>query len=104
MSLATPIATTLTQNLPVLPLAFLSRRGQEVASELIGCLLVKRQADGEQLPGVLVETEAYSHEEPACRGYRNRSSQNEILLGESGAFICLVRYGIHHCVKRAPQL
>jgi DNA-3-methyladenine glycosylase len=93
LSLANPSANTLIQDLPVLPVAFLSRRGQEVASELIGCLLVKRQADGEQLPGVLVETEAYSHEEPACRGYRNRSSQNEILLGESGAFICLVRYG-----------
>jgi DNA-3-methyladenine glycosylase len=36
-----------------------------VAPELIGCLLVKRQPSGELLWGVIVETEAYSQEEPA---------------------------------------
>ena len=31
-----------------------------VVPELIGCLLVKRQADGKLLWGLIVETEAYS--------------------------------------------
>jgi len=39
-----------------------------VAPELIGCLLVKRQPKGELLWGVVMETEAYSQEEPACHG------------------------------------
>ena len=70
-----------------------------VAPELIGCLLVKRQASGELLWGVLVETEAYSQEEPACHGYRRRSPSNETLFGEPGRFYVYVSYGIHHCVN-----
>jgi len=44
-----------------------------VAPGLIGCLLVKRQEDGELLWGVLVETEAFSLEDLACYGFRPRS-------------------------------
>ena len=40
---ATPIATTPSQHLPQ---SFFARPAEEVAPELIGCLLVKRQAKG----------------------------------------------------------
>ena len=70
-----------------------------VAPELIGCLLVKRQADGCLLWGVIVETEAYSQDEPACHGYRRRTPSNETLFGEPGRFYVYVSYGIHHCVN-----
>jgi DNA-3-methyladenine glycosylase len=72
-----------------------------VAPDLIGCLLVKRQANGELLSGVVVETEAYCQSEPACHGYRRRSPSNETLFGEPGRFYVYVSYGIHHCVKAA---
>ena len=72
-----------------------------MAPELIGCLLVKRQPSGELLWGVIVETEAYSQEEPACHGHRRRTPRNETLFGEPGRFYVYVSYGIHHCVKRA---
>ena len=52
---ATPIATTLSQHLPH---SFFCRPAKQVAPELIGCLLVKCQADGELLWGVIVEAEA----------------------------------------------
>ncbi len=84
---------------PHLPKSFFARPAEQVAPELIGCLLVKRQADGVLLWGVIVETEAYSQEEPACHGYRRRSPSNETLFGEPGLFYVYVSYGIHHCVN-----
>jgi DNA-3-methyladenine glycosylase len=82
-----------------LPKAFFARPAEIVAPELIGCLLVKCQANGELLWGVIVETEAYSQEEPACHGYRRRTPSNETLFGEPGRFYVYVSYGIHHCVN-----
>ena len=93
---ATPIATTPSQHLPQ---SFFARPAEQVAPELIGCLLVKRQADGELLWGVIVETEAYSQDDPACHGYRRRTPSNETLFGEPGRFYVYVSYGIHHCVN-----
>jgi len=57
----------------VFPQSFFARPAELVAPELIGCLLVKRQPNGKLLWGVVVETEAYSQEEPACHGYRHRT-------------------------------
>ena len=93
---ATPIATKSSQHLPQ---SFFARPAELVAPDLIGCLLVKRQADGELLWGVIVETEAYSQDDPACHGYRRRTPSNETLFGEPGRFYVYVSYGIHHCVN-----
>ena len=71
---------------PALPQAFFARPAQLVAPDLIGCLLVKRQPSGDLLWGVIVETEAYSQDDPACHGYRRRSPSNETLFGEPGCF------------------
>ena len=82
-----------------IPLAFFARPAEQVGPELIGCRLVKRQPNGELLWGVIVETEAYSQDEPACHGYRRRSPQNETLFGAPGRLYVYVSYGIHHCVN-----
>ena len=101
-SQATPIATLpITKDFPALPQSFFARPAELVAPELIGCLLVKRQEDGSLLWGVVVETEAYSQDDPACHGYRRRCPSNETLFGEPGRFYVYVSYGIHYCVKRA---
>ena len=86
-----------------LPHPFFCRPAELVAPELIGCRLVKRQADGGLLWGVIVETEAYSQDDPACHGYRRRSPSNETLFGEPGRFYVYVSYGIHHCVNVVTQ-
>ena len=99
---AAPIATTsIAKDFPALPKFFFCRPAEVVGPELVGCRLVKRQSDGGLLWGVIVETEAYSQDEPACHGYRRRSPQNETLFGEPGRFYVYVSYGIHHCVNRA---
>ncbi len=83
----TPIATTPSKHLPI---SFLARPAEEVAPELVGCLLVKRHASGELLLGAIVETEAYSQDDPACHGYRRRSPSNETFFGEPGRFYVVV--------------
>jgi DNA-3-methyladenine glycosylase len=85
--------------IPALPQSFFARPAEVVAPELIGCLLVKRQADGNLLWAVIVETEAYSQEEPACHGYRRRTPGNETLFGDPGHWYVYLTYGIHHCVN-----
>ena len=92
---ATPLAATPCQHLPQ---SFFARTAEVVAPELISCQLRKRQATGELLLAVIVETEAYCHVEPACHGYRRRSPSNEILFGESGRFYVVGSYGSHHSV------
>ena len=97
---ATPIATQhISKDFPALPKSFFCRPAEAVGPELVGCRLVKRQSDGHLLWGVIVETEAYSQDEPACHGYRRRSPQNETLFGEPGLLYVYVSYGIHHCVN-----
>ncbi len=101
---ATPIATPSIQDLPALPQSFFCRPAEQVAPDLIGCLLVQRQANGELLWGVIVETEAYSQDDPACHGYRRRTPSNETLFGEPRRFYVYLSYGVHHCVKRVASI
>ena len=72
-----------------LPLSFFCRPAEVVGPDLVGCRLMKRQADGSLLWGVIVETESYS-QEPACHGYRRRLPQYETLFGEPGRFYVVV--------------
>jgi len=60
---------------------------------------VKREASGELLWGVIVETEAYCQSEPACHGHRRRSPSNATLFGEPGRFYVYRSYGLHHCLN-----
>ena len=68
------------------PKSFFSRPAELVAPDLIGCWLVKRQSKSKLLCGVIVETEAYSQNDPACHGYSRRSKSNETLFA---FFICI---------------
>jgi DNA-3-methyladenine glycosylase len=79
--------------------SFFARPAEQVAPELVGCLLVHGGEGEEPLWGVVVETEAYSQAEPACHGHRRRSASNETLFGPPGHFYVYVSHGVHHCVN-----
>tara|TARA_Y100001968_G_scaffold136503_1_gene124552 strand:- start:6314 stop:6952 length:639 start_codon:yes stop_codon:yes gene_type:complete len=83
------------------PLAknFFDRAAELVAPDLIGCILIKRQSKNKIIWGVIVETEAYSQEEPACHGFNRKTSSNKTLFGPSGRWYVYLTYGTYFCVN-----
>ena len=73
---------------------FFARSVHEVAPDLIGVTLL---CDG--VGGVVVEVEAYDHEDPAAHGYRGRTARNASMFGPPGHSYVYRSYGIHWCVN-----
>jgi DNA-3-methyladenine glycosylase len=67
------------------------RSVHEVAPELIGAELY---VDG--VGGLIVEVEAYDHEDP---GYRGRTARNASMFGPPGHAYVYRSYGIHWCLN-----
>jgi DNA-3-methyladenine glycosylase len=76
--------------IPPLDAAFFDRGPQEVAVELIGCTLLH---DG--VGGIIVETEAYERDDPACHAFGGRTARNAPLFGPPGRAYVYLCYGIH---------
>jgi DNA-3-methyladenine glycosylase len=71
-----------------------ARSVHEVAPDLIGVTLLC-----EGVGGVIVEVEAYDHEDPAAHGYRGRTARNASMFGPPGHVYVYRSYGIHWCVN-----
>src|SRR4051794_6075438 len=85
-----------------LPPSFYDRPVLEVAQDLVGCVV---EHDG--CAGVIVETEAYHHSEPACHAYVGLTSRTSVLFGPPGAAYVYRSYGIHallNAVCEAPEV
>lgn len=88
MTDSSPAATGATP----LPAAFYDRPVLQVASDLLACTFL---VDG--VGGVIVETEAYRHDDPACHGYRGKTARNAVLFGRPGLLYVYFTYGMHYC-------
>jgi len=73
----------------------LRRSPHQVAPELIGALLL---VDG--VGGLIVEVEAYDHEDPAAHGFGNRRTDRNASMFLAGGHVYVYRsYGIHWCLN-----
>jgi DNA-3-methyladenine glycosylase len=70
------------------------RSVHDVAPELVGAELYV-----EGVGGVIVEVEAYDHEDPAAHGYRGRTERNASMFGPPGRAYVYRSYGIHWCLN-----
>jgi DNA-3-methyladenine glycosylase len=73
-----------------LDLAFYDRPVLEVARDLVGCTVRHGRT-----AGVIVETEAYHHSEPACHAYVGLTPRTATLYGPPGVAYVYRSYGIH---------
>ncbi|HEX4437187.1 MAG TPA: DNA-3-methyladenine glycosylase [Solirubrobacteraceae bacterium] len=69
---------------------FYERPVLEVAADLIGCT-VRHGGTA----GVIVETEAYHEEEPACHAFIGLTARTRVLFGRPGTAYVYRSYGIH---------
>ena len=70
--------------------AFYERPVLEVAESMLGCVV--RHGD---TAGVIVETEAYHHSEPACHAFVGVTARTHVLFGPPGRAYVYRSYGIH---------
>jgi DNA-3-methyladenine glycosylase len=77
---------------------FYARPVEEVAADLIGCLLRHGETAGR-----IVEAEAYHEREPACHGYGGPRERTRVLFGDPGRAYVYRSYGIHACLNAVSE-
>ncbi len=83
--------------------SFFTRNTVTVAKDLLGKNLC-RMYDGQLYKGMIVETEAYRQDEPACHAYCGLTPRNQVMFKTGGISYVYFIYGMHFCVNVVTEL
>jgi DNA-3-methyladenine glycosylase len=82
-----------------LPRSFYSRSALDVASDLLGKVLIRRLRR-RNLAGKIVETEAYAGpHDLACHASKGHTPRTAVMFGEAGPAYVYMIYGFHFCLN-----
>jgi DNA-3-methyladenine glycosylase len=77
---------------------FYCRSVHAVARDLVGCTLLY-----EGRGGVIVETESYDADDPACHAYVGLTERTRVLFGPPGYAYVYLSYGIHSLLNAVAE-
>lgn len=77
---------------------FFDRSVHAVARDLVGCTLLY-----EGCGGVIVETESYEADDPACHAYVGLTERTKVLFGPPGYAYVYLSYGIHSLLNAVAE-
>jgi len=81
---------------------FYNRDTVTVAKELVGCLLWRKQ-ESSWRSWRIVETEAYTENDPACHAYQRKKGRAAMLYAEPGTAYVYLSYGMHYCINAVTE-
>jgi DNA-3-methyladenine glycosylase len=93
-----PVSSALVSKFTPLPRAFYEPSAKVVAPKLLGHFLVRNTPTG-PAGGIIVETEAYLSNDPACHGAPGPTTRNKVMFGGPGHGYIYLIYGYHFCVN-----
>ena len=83
----------------LLPLFFYESHDTLTLSQLLlGCELVHDSQEG-RTAGIIVETEGYITDDPACHAYRRETKRNAAMFGPAGTLYVYQIYNHYNCIN-----
>lgn len=82
----------------ILDKKFFTRNTVQVAKELLGCKLNRRHQN-RVLSGIIVETEAYTQDDPACHAFKGKRGRALTLYKQPGIVYVYLIYGMYYCLN-----